>query len=169
MTPLLPLDLVDDRASGAWISDDGLYRYRLWRNWDETRPPMAFVMLNPSTADATADDPTIRRCIGFARREGCGGLQVVNLYALRATRPVHLLDHPDPEGPENCAAWAETLYEEPAPVVVAAWGAGGGMVGLPESKALRGASANWRCLGTTKTGEPRHPLYVRGDQELVPW
>ena len=167
------LDVVDDRDSGAWISDDGLYRYRLWRCWGDG-PTMAFAMLNPSTADATTDDPTIRRCLGFAKREGCGSLQVVNLYALRATKPAHLLDHPDPEGPENPMAWAEVLYE-PNTVAVAAWGAkvalGGlrGLDGLPGSKALRGSSPGWRCLGTTKCGAPRHPLYVRADQELIPW
>lgn len=166
---LFPLDVQDDRSSGAWISDDGLYRYQLWRTWNDACRPMVFVMLNPSTADGALDDPTIRRCVGFAKREGCGGIQVINLYALRATKPLHLLDHPDPEGPENCMAWADVLYGEPVPVVVAAWGAGSQLDGLPESKALRGASPFWRCLGTTQTGEPRHPLYVRGDAPLVTW
>lgn len=163
------LNVTDDRESGAWISDDGLYRYRLWRTWDESKRPMAFVMLNPSTADATTDDPTIRRCIGFAKREDCGGIQVVNLYALRATKPAHLLDHPDPEGPENCMAWAEVLYDDPYPVCVAAWGAGASSLRLPESKALRGSSAAWRCLGTTKGGAPRHPLYVKATQPMERW
>jgi hypothetical protein len=159
----------DNRVSGAWISTNGIYRYRLWRCWDDSARFMVFVMLNPSTADAETDDPTIRRCIGFAKREGCGGIEVVNLYALRATKPVHLLDHPDPEGPQNCMAWAEALYDEPTPIVVAAWGAGSAMDGLPESKALRGASPDWLCLGTTKTGAPRHPLYVGSFVPLEPW
>lgn len=161
------LDVVDDRASGAWISDDGLYRYRLWRTWAEELRPMVFVMLNPSTADATTDDPTIRRCIGFAKREGCGGIQVVNLYALRATKPLHLLDHPDPEGPENSMAWAEVLYDGAVPV--AAWGANALLPGLPESEALTSSSPAWYCLGTTKDGAPRHPLYVPADQPLERW
>jgi hypothetical protein len=166
---LLPLDVADDRETGAWISADGLYRYRLWRIWDGSIPQMVFVMLNPSTADATTDDPTIRRCIGFAKRENCGGIEVVNLYALRATKPVHLLDHPDPEGPGNCMAWAEALYDRPQPVVVAAWGANSDLAGLPESKALRGASQTWHCLGTTKDGAPRHPLYLKGNTPLQRW
>ena len=65
-------ELTDEQRSGAIISACGQYRYHLWRRWDELLPTMVWVMLNPSTADATEDDPTIRRCIGFAKREGCG-------------------------------------------------------------------------------------------------
>jgi len=98
VTPLRP----EGRSfGGAIVSDDGLYRYRLWRRWDAECPTMVWIMLNPSTADAEVDDPTIRRCIGFARREHCGGIEVVNLYALRATNPAA---HPTPEGPENAKA-----------------------------------------------------------------
>jgi hypothetical protein len=83
---------------GCVLSPDGLYRYLLWRTWNPKANTMVWLMLNPSTADAMNDDPTIRRCIGFAQREGCGSIQVLNLYALRATKPKHLFDHPDPEG-----------------------------------------------------------------------
>jgi hypothetical protein len=169
--------LLDERGDGitrmAMISPGGLYRYWLGRRWGEG-PRMVFVMLNPSTADGRQDDPTIRRCIGFAKREGCGGVEVVNLYALRATKPIHLLDTPDPEGPDNPLAWAQTLYpderdgDEPLGPVVAAWGAFD-HPDLPESVALRGCSAPMVCLGRTKEGRPRHPLYVRADQELEPW
>lgn len=107
--------------------------------------------------------------MGFARREGCGGIDVINLYALRATKPVHLLDHPDPEGPDNCLAWADVLYDEPVALVVAAWGAGALDPLLPKSKALWGCVAPFHCLGTTKEGAPRHPLYVRSDQPLERW
>jgi hypothetical protein len=152
----------------AVISDDGLYRYWLGRRWDE-RPLMAFVMLNPSTADADIDDPTIRRCMGFARREECGGIMVVNLYALRATKPIHLLDHPEPEGPLNEYAWECALRdapERPIAYTVAAWGANCHLPGLPASRAFWSTSRSWRCLGLTKGGDPRHPLYVRADQPL---
>lgn len=165
---LFDLDIRDDRESGAWISDDGLYRYRLWRCWNDSRRRMAFVMLNPSTADATLDDRTIRRCIGFAKREGCGAIDVVNLYALRSSKPIHLLDHPDPEGPQNCMAWADVLYDDDPPIVVAAWGAFD-HPDLPESKALRGNSAPFYCLGTTKDGHPCHPLYLPAETPLVRW
>lgn len=156
----------------AMISPDGLYRYWLGRRWSDG-PLMVFIMLNPSTADGRVDDPTIRRCIGFARREGCGGVEVVNLYALRATKPMHLLHHPDPEGPDNPLSWAQTLYPdlrgagEPS-LVVAAWGAFSDP-DLPESQALKGCSVRLQCLGTTKSGAPRHPLYVKADQKLIPF
>src|SRR5207237_5457574 len=73
------------RLSGASFSRDRRYRYRLWRRWDAARPVVAFVMVNPSTADAGRDDPTIRRCIGFARSWGYGRLEVVDLFAYRGT------------------------------------------------------------------------------------
>jgi hypothetical protein len=160
------IDPTTEMVRGADISDDGLYRYRLWRTWSPM-PSLAFIMLNPSTADAEIDDPTIRRCMNFARREGAGGIEVVNLYALRCTKPRHLLDHPDPEGDLNPMAWTETLYS--GIEVVAAWGAGAEIDGLPPSLALRGFSGAPKCLGTTKNGAPRHPLYVRADQPLEDW
>lgn len=81
------IDPGTEQLRGAVISDDGRYRYRLWRTWAPELPRMAWIMLNPSTADAEVDDPTIRRCVGFAKREGCGGIEVVNLYAYRSTDP----------------------------------------------------------------------------------
>lgn len=161
-------------SSGASLSPDGQYRYRLWRHWDLDAPIMRWVMLNPSTADAAVDDPTIRRCIGFARREHCGGIEVVNLYALRATNPAELSRHPTPEGPDNAKAWRAAWDEHPDAMVVAAWGAHK-RGRLPASKApvyaLRWAerSRDWRCLGRTKSGAPRHPLFVRADQPLERW
>lgn len=90
--------------SSAEISPCGQYRYKLMRSilqvvgWDK---PALFIMLNPSTADADIDDPTVRRCIGFAKREMCSSLTVVNLYALRATDPRQLMKHQNPVGPLN--------------------------------------------------------------------
>lgn len=157
----------------AVLSDDGLYRYRLSRVWDWERGRMLFVMLNPSTADAEVDDPTIRRCMGFARREGCGGIEVLNLYALRATRPKHLLDHPDPEGPDNIASWADVWTEGIIAHSVAAWGAHASDSRLPTSRALQAflgdGFGGWECLGTTAAGAPRHPLYLPGDAPLQPF
>ena len=155
-------------GTGAVLSDNGLYRYRLWRNWSP-RPHMVWIMLNPSTADAELDDPTIRRCISFAKREACGGIEVINLYALRTTKPAHLLDHPDPEGPENLDHWYGVLLNHQGPIV-AAWGAWPSAHQPP----LAGSTArymverrHWLCLGRTKHGDPRHPLYVKGDTPLV--
>ena len=109
--------------SGADFSDCGRYRYKLWRLWDDTRPEVMFIMLNPSTADATADDPTIRRCIGFARAWGYGGVRVGNLFAWRTPYPQALRSALDPIGRHNDSALCELA--EGAALVVAAWGVHG--------------------------------------------
>jgi hypothetical protein len=151
--------------SDAVISECGGYRYSLSRRWG-SGPALRVVMLNPSTADATVDDPTIRRCIGFARREGFAALTVLNLYAYRATDPKALLTCPDPVGPDNNAWLAAHLQGSAS--VLAAWGANARPERVQRVLSLvRGV--DWRCLGTTKQGHPRHPLYVRGDQPLVPF
>lgn len=148
--------------SSATFSSDGVYRYALKRTWENCGSAITFVMLNPSTADDVNDDPTIRRCIGFAKREGYGVLNVVNLYAMRTTRPIHLLDIPDPEGPENLIHVKRAVGEGP---IIAAWGASAtSLKGLPTSSVLdwlldRGAT----CLGVTKDGHPKHPLYLPKD------
>jgi hypothetical protein len=130
---------------------------------------MAFLMLNPNAADAAVDDPTIRRCIGFARREGAGGIAVLNLYALRSPKPSGLLDHPDPEGPFNERSWGDALDDDRIGAVVAAWGAFAPRR-LPASHALDAhRSERWLCLGVTADGSPRHPLYARADTPLIPW
>jgi hypothetical protein len=90
----------------ASVSSCGVYRYGLSRRWDDAMPIMTFVMLNPSTADAVQDDRTIAKCAGFAHREGMGGMEVVNLFALRATYPSLLKAATDPKGPDN-SAWLE--------------------------------------------------------------
>jgi hypothetical protein len=136
----------------------GPYRYLLSRRWGPGAPAL-FVMLNPSTADDTSDDPTIRRCIGFARRWGAPAVEVVNLYALRATRPRDLFAHAAPVGPDNDAAIADAAAR--AAAIVVAWGAHGArdaarvrcVVGLLGARRLA-------CLGTSRGGEPRHPLYL---------
>lgn len=148
----------------AVISECGTYRYRLTRG-DE--PRLAFVMLNPSTADAEVDDPTIRRCLGFAKREGFPGIEVVNLYAFRATKPSALLAADDPIGPDNWQHIEELAQRRGK--VVCAWGAG-----APNERHVRTVIAwlqdggsDLLCLGFTASGAPRHPLYVRADAPLV--
>jgi len=150
----------------AQFSPCRTYRYVLTRTWGGG-PPAVFVMLNPSTADAMADDPTIRRCKQFARRSARGGLVVVNLFALRATDPRELRKHRDPVGEDN--DWCIREYCAPGALIVAAWGAHGSLRGRDRAVAglLRGVGADLRCLGTTAAGAPRHPLYVRGDAPLV--
>lgn len=162
----------DIEMQTAVISDCGNYRYVLTRPSEVARPDRGtalFLMLNPSTADAEVDDPTIRRCRGFAKAWGCNGLTVANLFALRSTDPEALLSNPDPIGPAN-DGWLRQLASEYGDVVCA-WGAHQMAVGrsIVVAQLLRQAGARLWCLGTTKQGFPRHPLYVPGDQPLVEW
>lgn len=146
----------------AHISNDGAHRYTLGRTWSHETPAV-FVMLNPSTADALVDDPTIRRCIGFAKALGCGGLHVVNLYAYRATKPADLWLASDPVGPENDEALRAaflTAYGYGSPVI-AAWGANAKPDRSRAVTAIASAAGiDLMVLGVTKGGQPRHPLYL---------
>ncbi|SON54256.1 hypothetical protein HDIA_0715 [Hartmannibacter diazotrophicus] len=149
--------------SSAVISTCGQYRYRLFRRW-KSGPTCVFIMLNPSTADGTQDDPTIRRCIGFAKREHCGALEVVNLFAFRATSPADLKRAEYPLGQENNVYIARALSKTGP--LIAAWGAHGVFLGRDRA-VLNMAGGLLQCLGKTKQGHPRHPLYVRSDQPLI--
>lgn len=154
----------------ATFSQCRSYRYALTRRWDPSVEGVAFCMLNPSTADAMADDPTIRRCVGFAKAWGYGALLVVNLFGLRATDPSELYGHDDPVGPDNDVVLAEWADRVSGPVV-AAWGNHGDYqdrcVEVTDLFSRHGARV--MCLGMTKSGQPRHPLYVRADTLLVPY
>ena len=164
--------LFDVPSSYARLSDCGTYRYTLGRRWthDLSAGAAVFVMLNPSTADAEQDDPTIRRCIGFAKALGCGGLHVVNLYAYRATKPADLWKAADPIGPENDEVLRETFKaaaREDRPVI-AAWGANAAPLRAQFVGALaRAAGSTLTALGLTKDGAPRHPLYLRSDARPI--
>lgn len=155
----------------AVISNCGQYRYVLTRRFDDMladHPLALFLMLNPSTADADLDDPTIRRCIGFAKAWGCSGVVVVNLYALRSTDPSQLWRHEEPVGKMN-DKWISRLGAESVDVICA-WGANAKAERVEEVvKMLESNGARLWCLGTTKSGAPRHPLYVKADQKLIPW
>jgi hypothetical protein len=158
--------------SSAIISPCGTYRYTLTRRipcmlrWIK---PLLLVMLNPSKATAEIDDPTIRRCIGFATAWYHTSLTVVNMFALRATDPSELLTHPDPFGPENEKYIDAALAEHCIGTVVVAWGAHA-LVRKRASPMMRKLSDyGVQCLGTTKDGSPKHPLYVPAAQQLVPW
>lgn len=145
------------------------YRYLLTRIWDPSRPPLVWVMLNPSTADAFVDDPTSRRCLAFARRENAGGLVIVNLFALRSTDPRVLRHHEDPVGRYNDAFIRQATHVGGR--VVVAWGAAGTEHGrgIAVAGSLTAAGVPLACLGTTSTGQPRHPLYVPGSAVLEPY
>jgi hypothetical protein len=157
----------------AEISDCGRYRYRLKRWWHdrEEAPWVLWIMLNPSTADASTDDPTIRRCMAFARAWGMGGISVVNLFGWRATDPTDLAGVKDPVGPDN--QWAidgeARRIRQTGGLIVAAWGAhkmaaARGRVVINQISDL---GINVMCLKTTAKGQPWHPLYVPGCQKPV--
>ncbi|MDB4867283.1 MAG: hypothetical protein JWR03_1616 [Cohnella sp.] len=152
-----------EMLKGAFVDRSATYRYSLWRIWNPQLPGVLFVMLNPSTADASNDDPTIRRCIGFAKSWGCGSLEVVNLFAYRATNPDELKKCEDPVGPENDDYIVRAVQN--AHKVVTAWGTKGGLLG--RNKAVMKMLDKYRphCLDMTKDGHPKHPLYVAGKCE----
>ncbi len=156
-------DLFNETDSSAIISKCGRYRYLLTRTWDKTIPPLCWIMLNPSTADAYYDDPTIRRCVFFSKKFGYGGLRVVNLYALRATSPRELWVADDPVGPDNDQAIIDGVAGE---MTVVAYGANAKsdrerfVYDLIYSNALA-----IECLGFTKGNKPKHPLYLPNTAE----
>ncbi len=158
---------------GAGRAGAETYRYHLSRSWDDCKSmPLVFVMLNPSTADHEVDDPTIRRCIGFARREGYCSIEVVNLFAWRATDPKELpsLHQADRIGEDNYRYIHAAVTG--ASAIVCAWGAIRPQFESERPRPEGIARANGipvYCLGTTKAGHPRHPLYVRGDAPLERW
>jgi hypothetical protein len=156
----------------AVFSHCGRYRYRLERDLGvigATHGAVAFIMLNPSTADATADDPTIRRCIGYARAWGHARLLVGNAYAWRSTDPAGLWTaDPDPVGPDNDQHIEQIARD--AELVVCAWGANI----KPDRadavrRAIERADRQPHALAFTAAGQPRHPLYLRGDLLAQPW
>ena len=140
------------------------YRYALWRNWDESKPYPMIIGLNPSTADENENDPTITRCINFAKSWGYGGVCVTNLFAFCATVPSDLKAYYDPIGTEN-DAWLYKLAKE-ADIIVAAWGNDGSY--LNRSREILGVMLNIRCLKMNKSGEPAHPLYLKADLKPIP-
>lgn len=142
------------------------YRYTLWRGFDTFNEGYAmFVGLNPSTADETKDDPTVRRCIRFAKSWGYGSLCMTNIFAFRATDPRLMRDQSDPIGPENDKWLLE--YSREAGIVVAAWGNHGSFLG--RDKEVVSLLDNLSCLGITNSGQPIHPLYVPRDRKPIPY
>lgn len=146
------------------------YRYTLWRSiqGSTSNGVVAFIGLNPSTADETLNDPTIRRCIGFARSWGYGEMCMINIFAYRATDPNMMKAQSDPTGPDNDRHLLTTAKE--AALVVAAWGTHGvhrERGGKICSQILRDIKLHH--LGLTKDGHPKHPLYLRADTMPVEW
>lgn len=162
---------VVEAPDGATIV--GPYRYRLWRTIDaEGRGgTMAWVMLNPSTADAVVPDPTITRCVGFATDLGYGRIEVVNLFAARATDPRDLDGFEDPIGPVNDATILAAVQN--AARVVVAWGAHPGTEVDRRSAEvlalLQHAGVSVWCFGVTASGRPAHPLYLAKSTLMQPY
>ena len=150
--------------TGAFFSEDRKYRYLLTREWGK-EPKLGLIALNPSTADETKDDPTIRRCIGFAKSWGYGGLLMGNIFAYRSTDPKGLLTIGDPIGPEN-DGWLDYIKRKSG-LTVAAWGVHGHLMGRGE--VVRRNLRRLYVLGLTKEGFPKHPLYLPKTLEPVRW
>lgn len=151
-------------SCSAVLSPCRLYRYDLWRRWDADKGYVMFVGLNPSTADETNDDPTIRKCIGFAKRWGYGALCMTNLFAFRATKPKDMMAAQDAIGPDNDRT-LKTLSQG-ASIVIAAWGKDGNHKG--RDKQVMAMLPYLYCLKQNKDGSPAHPLYLRGDATPYP-
>ncbi|HEY9643243.1 MAG TPA: DUF1643 domain-containing protein [Coleofasciculaceae cyanobacterium] len=141
------------------------YRYSLSRQWEEDGDRIAFIMLNPSTADDQNNDPTIRRCIRFAQAWGYGSLEVVNLFALRATHPQQLRQVEDPVGVE-CDRYILQAVRAAESTVIA-WGNWGRLQNRDRAVLALLSSANVHCLGVNQSGQPRHPLYLKATAQPV--
>lgn len=150
-------------VTDAVFSDCRTWRYDLTRVWEREEDPILvnFLLLNPSTADETQDDPTIRRCQGFARAWGYEGCIITNIFAFRATDPADMKAAKDPVGPDN--DWWIHHHAVQCEAVVCAWGTHGVHKEREREvlKLLQGIEL--RCLGKTKHNHPKHPLYLRAD------
>lgn len=147
----------------ALLSPCCQYRWQLWRIWNNELPGCVFIGLNPSTADETTDDPTIRRCIRFATDWGYGSLVMLNAYAFRATEPKVMKAASDPIGKDNNSALrlpSQSAIDNGG-IVIAAWGSH--CDEEREAEVCRLIDRKIHCLGRTKAGRPKHPLYLRAD------
>jgi hypothetical protein len=173
-------NLALDAKNTAVISACGRYRYRLDRPLQQPGPIIAFMLHNPSTADADHEDPTSRRGMGFARSWGAGHMVFINPFAGRATKPSDLWRMSDPVGPDNAHHIVNVAADAAATggFFVFAWGAVNPPVALREKvhahlfdieDCVRAYCSDVRCLGTTAAGDPRHPLYLAANTQLQEW
>lgn len=160
--------MIELDTAGATFSPCRTWRYDLTRIWARGPDPLLvnFLLLNPSTADETEDDPTIRRCMGFAREWGYDGCVITNIFGFRATDPKEMRAAPSPIGPEN-NKWI-LHHTRNCQVVVCAWGTHGSHHNRERMiiRMLQKQGIELLCLGKTKHGHPKHPLYLRADTEL---
>lgn len=141
------------------------YRYALWRTWDSSKRYVLFIGLNPSTADETSDDPTLKRCINYAKAWGYGGVCMANLFAFRATKPKVMKAAFDPVGKEN-DKWLKQSAKDSG-LVVAAWGNHGSF--RKRSTEVKRLLDELSYLKLNKSGEPAHPLYQKADLQPKHW
>lgn len=164
MKDLFGQEIAQSMNAGAYFSPDRKYRYALWRIWDETKPLVMFIGLNPSTANETEPDPTITRVINFARDWGYGGLYMMNLFGIVSSKPEVLLTDSNPLGDND--KWLETIAAK-CDRIVFAWG-------IFKQARLRAEDVKKRfpgsyCLKKTKEGHPWHPLYVAAKTIPIPF
>ncbi len=155
------LSRIKGSESGAIFSPDRLHRFMLWRVFDEAKPHAVFIGLNPSTADEFVDDPTIRRCIDYARDWGFGSMFMVNIFAYRATNPQDMKRYPLPVGPGN-SKWIREACAD-AGVVICCWGNHGAWNdrGAAVARMLQANGVRLNALRVSTTGQPCHPLYLK--------
>lgn len=174
---LFPDDVYDQNLTGnngAVFSTFRDYRYMLYRTWNSSLPSVAFIGLNPSTAGAFEDDATIRRCVTFATRWGFGRLFMVNLYGYIATQPKDMKKHADPIGDHNFEYIKKFTSAEHVGQAICCWG--GNVDDMLKSVWHHSVVEAWRmigapkfCLGTTNSGQPKHPLRLSGATERKPY
>lgn len=149
----------------VWGGPNREYRYTLWRTWDQTRPFVQFICLNPSTADETKDDPTLRRCIGYAKDWGYGAVCMTNLFAFRATKPAAMKQAADPVGPLNDQILTD--IGRSAGIIVCGWGPNGTHKGRDREVVELMRGLNPHALVLTKDAHPGHPLML--EKSLKPF
>jgi hypothetical protein len=155
-------------STGAVISKNQLYRYVLWRIWNERRERVNFIMLNPSTAGKTENDHTIIRCINYALYWGFGGMYVTNLFAFRSTDPNKMKSAPHPIGRLNNKYLKR--YSEKCPMVILAWGRDGCFKNRDEEVLkLIGEKDKIYCIEKSSIGFPKHPARLAGHLKPMPF
>ena len=158
----MKLAFIPEISCGAELSKDRVYRYTLWRVWDMEKLVLAFIGLNPSTANETEDDPTITRCVNYAKAWGYGGLFMLNIFAFRATDPQAMKAASDPVGQDN-DRWIIRVADK-VKIVVAAWGNHGEFMDRGKAVIELLHEFDLYYLGKlTKGGHPGHPLYLKAD------
>lgn len=140
------------------------YRYALWRTWEAGAGTVLFIGLNPSTADEKTDDPTLIRCINFAKSWGYGGVCMANLFAYRATEPADMKAATDAIGPQN-NRWLKKLAGQ-SELIIGAWGNDGSY--LDRAEHVIAKLPPMHCLKMNKTGHPAHPLYQKASTQPSP-